>query len=261
MLDLNRISKTYDPGTINEKVLYDDFSFHVDQGDYITIVGANGSGKTTLFNLISGRLMADEGTVLLDGRDVTWVSEHLRAHEIGRLFQDPSMGTAPGLTVYENLVLAAKTGGWLSMPNSRDKEYLKQKLLELDIGLEERMNQRVGTLSGGQRQALALVMATIHPPKLLLLDEHTAALDPQSAEKVRTLTDRIIKENGITCLMITHDLDQALHTGNRTIMLNEGKIVYDVSGKEREKLKVDDLIRIFKEKTRRYLDDELLLKA
>ena len=261
MLDLNRISKTYDPGTINEKVLYDDFSFHVDQGDYITIVGANGSGKTTLFNLISGRLIADEGTVLLDGRDVTWVSEHLRAHEIGRLFQDPSMGTAPGLTVYENLVLAAKTGGWLSMPNSRDKEYLKQKLLELDIGLEERMNQRVGTLSGGQRQALALVMATIHPPKLLLLDEHTAALDPQSAEKVRTLTDRIIKENGITCLMITHDLDQALHTGNRTIMLNEGKIVYDVSGKEREKLKVDDLIRIFKEKTRRYLDDELLLKA
>ena len=261
MLDLNHISKTYDPGTINEKVLYDDFSFHVDQGDYITIVGANGSGKTTLFNLISGRLMADEGTVLLDGRDVTWVSEHLRAHEIGRLFQDPSMGTAPGLTVYENLVLAAKTGGWLSMPNSRDKEYLKQKLLELDIGLEERMNQRVGTLSGGQRQALALVMATIHPPKLLLLDEHTAALDPQSAEKVRTLTDRIIKENGITCLMITHDLDQALHTGNRTIMLNEGKIVYDVSGKEREKLKVDDLIRIFKEKTRRYLDDELLLKA
>lgn len=261
MLDLNHISKTYDPGTINEKILYDDFSFHVDQGDYITIVGANGSGKTTLFNLISGRLMADEGTVLLDGRDVTWVSEHLRAHEIGRLFQDPSMGTAPGLTVYENLVLAAKTGGWLSMPNSRDKEYLKQKLLDLDIGLEERMNQRVGTLSGGQRQALALVMATIHPPKLLLLDEHTAALDPQSAEKVRTLTDRIIKENGITCLMITHDLDQALHTGNRTIMLNEGKIVYDVSGKEREKLKVDDLIRIFKEKTRRYLDDELLLKA
>ncbi len=261
MLDLLHISKTYDPGTINEKVLYDDFSFHVDPGDYITIVGANGSGKTTLFNLISGRLLADEGTVLLDGRDVTWVSEHLRAHEIGRLFQDPSMGTAPGLTVYENLVLAAKTGGWLSMPNSRDREYLKQKLMDLDIGLEERMNQRVGTLSGGQRQALALVMATIHPPKLLLLDEHTAALDPQSAEKVRTLTDRIIRENGITCLMITHDLEQALHTGNRTIMLNEGKIVYDVSGKEREQLKVDDLIHIFKEKTSRYLDDELLLKA
>ncbi len=261
MLDLLHISKTYDPGTINEKVLYDDFSFHVDPGDYITIVGANGSGKTTLFNLISGRLLADEGTVLLDGRDVTWVSEHLRAHEIGSLFQDPSMGTAPGLTVYENLVLAAKTGGWLSMPNSRDREYLKQKLMDLDIGLEERMNQRVGTLSGGQRQALALVMATIHPPKLLLLDEHTAALDPQSAEKVRTLTDRIIRENGITCLMITHDLEQALHTGNRTIMLNEGKIVYDVSGKEREQLKVDDLIHIFKEKTSRYLDDELLLKA
>jgi putative ABC transport system ATP-binding protein len=261
MLDLLHISKTYDPGTIHEKVLYDDFSFHVDPGDYITIVGANGSGKTTLFNLISGRLLADEGTVLLDGRDVTWVSEHLRAHEIGRLFQDPSMGTAPGLTVYENLVLAAKTGGWLSMPNSRDREYLKQKLMDLDIGLEERMNQRVGTLSGGQRQALALVMATIHPPKLLLLDEHTAALDPQSAEKVRTLTDRIIRENGITCLMITHDLEQALHTGNRTIMLNEGKIVYDVSGKEREQLKVDDLIHIFKEKTSRYLDDELLLKA
>ena len=261
MLDLLHISKTYDPGTINEKVLYDDFSFHVDQGDYITIVGANGSGKTTLFNLISGRLLTDEGTVLLDGKDVTWLSEHLRAHEIGRLFQDPSMGTAPGLTVYENLVLAAKTGGWLSMPNGRDREYLKQKLMDLDIGLEERMNQRVGTLSGGQRQALALVMATIHPPKLLLLDEHTAALDPQSAEKVRILTDRIIKENGITCLMITHDLEQALHTGNRTIMLNEGKIVYDISGQERERLKVDDLIRIFKEKTSRYLDDELLLKA
>ncbi len=261
MLELLHISKTYDPGTINEKILYDDFNFHVDPGDYITIVGANGSGKTTLFNLISGRLLADEGTIILDGKDVTWTSEHLRAHEIGRLFQDPSMGTAPGLTVYENLILAAKTGGWLSMPNSHDKEYLKQKLLDLDIGLEERMNQRVGTLSGGQRQALALVMATIHPPKLLLLDEHTAALDPQSAEKVRELTEKIIKENNITCLMITHDLEQALHAGNRTIMLNEGQIVYDVSGKEREKLKVDDLIRIFKEKTRRYLDDELLLKA
>lgn len=261
MLDLFHISKTYDPGTINEKVLYSDFNFHVDQGDYITIVGANGSGKTTLFNLISGRLLPDEGTVLLDGRDVTFESEHIRAHEIGRLFQDPSMGTAPGLTVYENLVLAAKTGGWLSMPNSRDKEYLKQKLMDLDIGLEERMHQRVGTLSGGQRQALALVMATIHPPKLLLLDEHTAALDPQSAEKVTELTDQIIKENNITCLMITHDLDQALHTGNRTIMLNEGEIVYDVSGKEREKLEVNDLIRIFKEKTRKYLDDEVLLNV
>ncbi|MBQ6559600.1 MAG: ATP-binding cassette domain-containing protein [Erysipelotrichaceae bacterium] len=261
MLDLFHISKTYDPGTINEKVLYSDFNFHVDQGDYITIVGANGSGKTTLFNLISGRLLPDEGTVLLDGRDVTFESEHIRAHEIGRLFQDPSMGTAPGLTVYENLVLAAKTGGWLSMPNSHDKEYLKQKLMDLDIGLEERMHQRVGTLSGGQRQALALVMATIHPPKLLLLDEHTAALDPQSAEKVTELTDQIIKENNITCLMITHDLDQALHTGNRTIMLNEGEIVYDVSGKEREKLEVNDLIRIFKEKTRKYLDDEVLLNV
>lgn len=171
------------------------------------------------------------------------------------------MGTAPGLTVYENLVLAAKTGGWLSMPNSNDKEYLKQKLKELDIGLEERMNQRVGTLSGGQRQALALVMATIHPPKLLLLDEHTAALDPQSAEKVTQLTDQIIQDNNITCLMITHDLDQALHTGNRTIMLNEGEIVYDVSGKDREKLEAVDLIRIFKEKTRKYLDDEVLLNV
>ena len=261
MLDLMHISKTYDPGTINEKILYHDFSFHVDQGDYITIVGANGSGKTTLFNLISGRLLPDEGSIILDDRDVTYESEHLRAHEIGRLFQDPSMGTAPGLTVYENLVLAAKTGGWLSMPNSHDKEYLKQKLMDLDIGLEERMYQRVGTLSGGQRQALALVMATIHPPKLLLLDEHTAALDPQSAEKVTELTDRIIEENNITCLMITHDLNQALHTGNRTIMLNEGRIVYDVSGKEREKLEADDLIRIFKEKTRKYLDDELILNV
>ncbi|MBR4461461.1 MAG: ATP-binding cassette domain-containing protein [Erysipelotrichaceae bacterium] len=261
MLDLMHISKTYDPGTINEKILYHDFSFHVDQGDYITIVGANGSGKTTLFNLIGGRILPDEGIVLLDGKDVTFESEHNRAHEIGRLFQDPSMGTAPGLTVYENLVLAAKTGGWLSMPNSNDKEYLKQKLKELDIGLEERMNQRVGTLSGGQRQALALVMATIHPPKLLLLDEHTAALDPQSAEKVTQLTDQIIQDNNITCLMITHDLDQALHTGNRTIMLNEGEIVYDVSGKDREKLEAVDLIRIFKEKTRKYLDDEVLLNV
>ena len=261
MLDLMHISKTYDPGTINEKVLYHDVSFHVDQGDYITIVGANGSGKTTLFNLIGGRILPDEGIVLLDGKDVTFESEHNRAHEIGRLFQDPSMGTAPGLTVYENLVLAAKTGGWLSMPNSNDKEYLKQKLKELDIGLEERMNQRVGTLSGGQRQALALVMATIHPPKLLLLDEHTAALDPQSAEKVTQLTDQIIQDNNITCLMITHDLDQALHTGNRTIMLNEGEIVYDVSGKDREKLEAVDLIRIFKEKTRKYLDDEVLLNV
>ena len=259
MLDLNHISKTYDPGTINEKVLYDDFSFHVDQGDYITIVGANGSGKTTLFNLISGRLMADEGTVLLDGRDVTWVSEHLRAHEIGRLFQDPSMGTAPGLTVYENLVLAAKTGGWLSMPNSRDKEYLKQKLLELDIGLEERMNQRVGTLSGGQRQALALVMATIHPPKLLLLDEHTAALDPGTAEKVLALTKSIVEENRITCLMITHNMQSALDLGNRTLMMDRGRVIYDVTGEERAQLTIADLTDKFRQLSGRTLDNDRML--
>ena len=259
MLRISGISKVYDAGTINEKVVFHDFSFHVDRGDFICIVGANGSGKTTLFNLISGRMLPDEGTILLDGKDITWESEHLRAHDIGRLFQDPLMGTAPGLTVCDNLVLAAKRGGWLSIPNNKDKEYLKERLAALDIGLEDRMDQPAGSLSGGQRQALALIMATIRPPKLLLLDEHTAALDPQSAEKVLALTKQIVEENDITCLMITHDMEQALHTGNRTIMLNEGDIVYDVYEKEREGLEVSDLIRIFKEKTQKYPADEILL--
>ena len=257
MLKLNNIYKVFNPDTTYQQKVIDDLSLMVDDKDFICIIGANGSGKSTLFSLIAGSILPDSGTIILDDKDITHEKEHIRANYIGRLFQDPMLGTAPDLTVYENLMLAAKQGSWLSIPSTSDKQFLKDRLKELDMGLQDRLNTPVRLLSGGQRQALSLIMATINPPKILLLDEHTAALDPKSAEKVIEITKNIVDRYGITCLMITHNMKQALELGNRTLMLNQGQIIYDVIGEERSSLKIDDLINKFKETAN--ADDNILL--
>lgn len=259
MLTLSNISKTFNPGTVNAKAALRDLSFHADKGDFVTIIGANGAGKSTLFNAISGSFMTDSGRILLDGKDITLTPEFKRARQIGRLFQDPMKGSAPGMSIEENLALAAGHGGWLSHISRKDKEKFRERLSLLEMGLENRMKQPVGLLSGGQRQALTLMMATFNPPKLLLLDEHTAALDPGTAEKVLSLTKQIVEENGLTCLMITHNMQSALDLGNRTIMMNNGSIVYDVSGDDRKSLTVNDLLLKFKESVGKELDNDRML--
>ncbi len=259
MLKLNHISKTFNPGTVNEKTAIKDLSLHLKKGDFATIIGSNGAGKSTLFNAICGDFLTDSGSVVLDGKDITFLPQHARAKNIGRLYQDPMRGSAPGMSILENLALAAGSGGWLSHVSKGDKERFREKLALLDIGLEDRMSQPVGLLSGGQRQALTLLMSTMVPPKLLLLDEHTAALDPATAEKVLNLTKRIVEENHLTCLMITHNMQSALELGNRTLMMDSGRIVLDISGKEREGLTVDSLLEKFHAGAGRKLDNDRIL--
>lgn len=259
MLNINHISKTFNPGTVDAKKAIDNLSLNVGKGDFISIIGANGAGKSTLFNAIAGTYITDSGKIELDGKDITLMPEHKRAKSIGRLFQDPMKGSAPGMTVEENLALAAGHGGWLSRISKKDKNAFKERVALLGMGLEDRMNQPVGLLSGGQRQALTLMMATFTPPKLLLLDEHTAALDPGTAEKVLELTKKIVGENSLTCLMITHNMQSALELGNRTIMMNQGKIVMDVSGDERKSLTVSDLLLKFKDASGKELDNDRML--
>lgn len=259
MLKLNHISKTFNPGTVNEKTAIKDLSLHLKKGDFATIIGSNGAGKSTLFNAICGDFLTDSGSVVLDGKDITFLPQHARAKNIGRLYQDPMRGSAPGMSILENLALAAGSGGWLSNVSKGDKERFREKLALLDIGLEDRMSQPVGLLSGGQRQALTLLMSTMVPPKLLLLDEHTAALDPATAEKVLNLTKRIVEENHLTCLMITHNMQSALELGNRTLMMDSGRIVLDISGKEREGLTVDSLLEKFHAGAGRKLDNDRIL--
>ena len=245
MLKTSHISKTFNPGTVNEKKAITDLSLELKKGDFATIIGSNGAGKSTLFNAICGDFMTDTGAIELDGRDITFMPQHTRAREIGRLYQDPMRGTAPGMTIEENLALAAGKGGWLSHTTRQEKERFREELKKLDIGLEERMSHPVGLLSGGQRQALTLLMATMNPPKLLLLDEHTAALDPKTSENVMKLTDKLVKEKNITTLMVTHNLRFALEYGNRIVMKHEGNIVLDKSGTDKNALVIDDLLGIF----------------
>lgn len=259
MLKIIDISKTFNPGTINAKTAISHLSLDVAKGDFITIIGANGAGKSTLFNAIAGSFYTDEGRILLEGKDVTLVSEHKRAKYIGRLFQDPMKGSAPGMSIEENMSLAAGKGGWLSHVSKADKAEFRERLALLEMGLEDRMQQPVGLLSGGQRQALTLMMATYNPPKLLLLDEHTAALDPGTAEKVINLTKQIVEENNLTCLMITHNMQSALELGNRTIMMNSGNIIFDVKGEERDRLQVADLLEKFKTAAGKELDNDRML--
>lgn len=259
MLKLNNISKTFNPGTVNEKTALSGLTLDVHDGDFITIIGANGAGKSTLFNAIAGSFFTDSGSIELDGRDITFMPEHKRARMIGRLFQDPMRGSAPGMSIEENLAMAAKSGGWFSHITKADRAMFREKLALLDMGLEDRLTQPVGLLSGGQRQALTLLMATLITPKLLLLDEHTAALDPGTAEKVLELTKNIVAEEKITCLMITHNMNQALELGNRTLMMANGNIVLDVGGAERASMTVEDLIARFKTGAGHALDNDRIL--
>ena len=259
MLKLNNISKTFNPGTVNEKIALSGLTLDVHDGDFITIIGANGAGKSTLFNAIAGSFYTDSGSIELGGRDITFMPEHKRAHDIGRLFQDPMRGSAPGMSIEENLSMAAKSGGWFSRITKSDRALFREKLALLGMGLEDRLTQPVGLLSGGQRQALTLLMATVVPPKLLLLDEHTAALDPGTAEKVLELTKSIVAEGRLTCMMITHNMQSALDLGNRTLMMDKGNIIMDVSGAEREGMTVQDFLDRFKAGSGKALDNDRML--
>ncbi|MBQ3383844.1 MAG: ATP-binding cassette domain-containing protein [Erysipelotrichaceae bacterium] len=259
MLKINTISKTFNPATPDERKALNNFSLEVKPGEFITLIGANGAGKSTLFNAICGNFITDSGSIILDGRDITLLPQYERSKNIGRLYQDPTLGTAPDMTIEENLTLATKTGRWITYITARDRELFREKLSQLQMGLEDRLTQQVGSLSGGQRQAMALLMATINPPKLLLLDEHTAALDPEAEKKVMKITNEIVREHNLTCIMITHDMQAALDMGTRTIMMHEGNIIYDVSGAEREKVTVSLLLDKFRQATGKDLNNDRML--
>ena len=264
MLVMRDVSKTFNPGTVNEKCALKNLNLTLKQGEFATIVGSNGAGKSTLFNAITGVFFADKGLIMLDGEDITYQKEHVRSKVIGHLFQDPLKGTAPHMTIEENMALAylrttTSKNAYFSWIKAADKKKFREQLALLDMGLEDRMKQPVGLLSGGQRQALTLLMATMVTPKILLLDEHTAALDPATAEKVLNLTKKIVSEQNITCLMVTHNMHQALEIGNRTLMMDSGNIVLDVSGEEREKMSVDDLLEQFAVRAGKALDNDRIL--
>ena len=260
MLKLTNITKTFAPGTVNQKTALCGIDLHLAPGDFVTVLGSNGAGKSTLFSAIAGSIRPDTGSVILDGQDVTALPDYKRSKYIGRLFQDPLKGTAPNMTIAENLALAyLRSSGRhspFSMVSAAERREFRDRLSQLGLGLEDRMDSPVGLLSGGQRQALTLLMATLVTPKLLLLDEHTAALDPATAEKVLELTKSIVAQNRITCLMITHDISSALQLGNRTIIMNAGKIVGELDGPERANMDEGQLLEVFR---RFRLNDERLL--
>ncbi|MCR5770647.1 MAG: ATP-binding cassette domain-containing protein [Butyrivibrio sp.] len=261
MLKLSCVNKTFGKGTVNEKKALENINLDVKKGDFISIIGSNGAGKSTLLNAISGVFSVDSGSIILDGTDITRMSEHKRAAVIGRLFQDPMKGSAPSMSIEDNLYLASGSRDWFSHMTGRDRKEFRERLALLGMGLEDRMKHPVGLLSGGQRQALTLLMATYNVPKLLLLDEHTAALDPATAEKVLNITKDVIEKNNITCLMITHNMQSALDLGNRTIMMNDGEIIYDVEGAKRAETTVEDLLQLFKDKAGEKLtNDRMLLR-
>ena len=250
MLEVNSIYKTFNPGTVNEKLALDGLSLRLAPGDFVTVIGGNGAGKSTLLNALAGVWYVDQGSICIDGVDVTKVSEHKRAAYLGRVFQDPMMGTAATMGIDENLALAARRGksrGLRSGISKKEKNEFRELLKILDLGLEDRITSKVGLLSGGQRQAVTLLMATLKKPKLLLLDEHTAALDPKTAAKVLETTNNIIRKDNLTTLMITHNMKDAIANGNRLIMMHDGQIIYDVRGEEKKKLKVEDLLKKFED--------------
>ncbi|MDO4965762.1 MAG: ATP-binding cassette domain-containing protein [Lachnospiraceae bacterium] len=259
MLKLQNISKTFNPGTVNEKTALCGVNLHLEKGDFATIIGSNGAGKSTMFNAICGDFMTDSGSVILDDENITFLPVHERAKRIGRLYQDPMRGSAPGMSIEENLSLAAGHGGWFSRISKADKDRFREKLSLLGMGLEDRMKQPVGLLSGGQRQALTLMMATMDVPKLLLLDEHTAALDPATAEKVLEITKNIVTEHKITTLMVTHNMQNAIDMGNRILMMDSGNIVLDIKDDVKKGLTVSDLLDRFKEGSGKSLDNDRIL--
>lgn len=262
MLDIKHLSKTFFPGTVNEKKALTDVNLHMEPGDFITIIGGNGAGKSTLLNSIAGVFPIDAGQIIIDGVDVSKMPEHKRARYIGRVFQDPMMGTAAGMMIEENLAIASRRGKtpgltWALKDSDRDK--FREMLKELDLGLEDRLTTRVGLLSGGQRQALTLLMAAMNKPRLLLLDEHTAALDPKTAEKVLNMTKKVIERDHLTSLMITHNMRDALRFGNRLIMMNAGHIVVDVGAEEKAKLTIPDLLALFEKASGSELDNDRMM--
>lgn len=248
MLKVENISKTFNKGTINEKVALKNLSLTLEDGDFVTVIGGNGAGKSTLLNSIAGTFIPDEGRIVVDDTDITRLPEHKRATVLGRVFQDPMMGTAADMWIEENLALAYRRGkkrGLKWAISNKEREMYKNLLAELELGLEDRLSSKVGLLSGGQRQALTLLMAVMKQPKLLLLDEHTAALDPKTAANVLALSDKFIEENNLTTLMVTHNMKDAIAHGNRLIMMNEGKIVIDIRGEAKKKLTVEQLLAEF----------------
>ena len=250
MLELKNIYKTFNPGTVNEKVALNSLELTLEEGDFVTVIGGNGAGKSTMLNAVAGVWPIDMGRILIDGQDITRLPEHKRAKYIGRVFQDPMMGTAATMGIEENLALAARRGALRTLRpgiTRKEREQYRQALAGLGLGLEDRMTSKVGLLSGGQRQALTLLMATLQRPKLLLLDEHTAALDPKTAAKVLELSEKIVTEHHLTTLMITHNMKDAIKYGNRLIMMYEGRIIYDVRGKEKQNLDVADLLAKFEQ--------------
>ena len=259
MLKLTNVSMTFARGTADEKCALENVSLELKPGDFATIIGSNGAGKSTLFGAICGDFLTDCGTVVLDGKDITFQPPHLRSRTIGRLFQDPMRGSAPGMSIEENLALAAGSGGWFSTISKAERQQFRDRLAVLNMGLEDRMKQPVGLLSGGQRQALTLLMSTMVPPKLLLLDEHTAALDPATAEKVLEITKNVVNDHHITTLMITHNMHDALQLGNRTLMMDSGRIVLDLREEERRGMTVQDLLDRFRTGAGKQLDNDRIL--
>ncbi len=264
MLELKHISKTFFPGTVNAKTALNDLSLTLHDGDFVTVIGGNGAGKSTMLNAVAGTLTVDSGSILLDGEDITRKPEHRRAADLGRVFQDPMMGTAGDMWIEENLALAARRGSRRTFKwgiSHEERERYRELLAPLGLGLEDRLTAKVGLLSGGQRQALTLLMASLKKPKLMLLDEHTAALDPKTAAKVLELSDRIVEENGLTTMMVTHNMKDAIAHGNRLIMMDAGRVVLDICGWEKQKLTVPDLLALFSEAGGTDAADDKLLLA
>lgn len=262
MLQITDASKAFLRGTPNEHQALNHLNLTLQDGDFVTMVGSNGAGKSTLFNAICGSFWLDEGYIGLDGKNITYLPEHKRSFVIGRLFQDPMKGTAPNLTIEENLALSysrSKRRLYHFALNKKDVSMFREALAEFGMGLEDRMKTKVGLLSGGQRQVVTLLMCTLVPPKLLLLDEHTAALDPATAEKVMDITNRIIKKHKLTTMMITHNMTSALETGNRTIMMDSGNIILDISGEEKKKMSVQELLELYSAKSNKTLDNDRML--
>ena len=262
MLEIKNVTKVFNKGTPNERVALSDVSLTLNDGDFVTVIGGNGAGKSTLMNIIAGTYFVDDGSIFIDDKDVTYMKEHKRAKFLGRVFQDPRMGTATDMQIEENLALASRRGKFRGLfPGIRRKErkQYKELLAGLGLGLEDRLTAKVGLLSGGQRQALTLVMATLKKPKLLLLDEHTAALDPKTAKKVLETTEKIVKNENLTTLMITHNMQDAINYGNRLIMMNEGKIVFEIDGEDKKKLTVKELLDKFESTDGFVANDKMLL--
>lgn len=263
MLKIENLYKTFNPDTINEKKALNGIDLHLKTGDFVTVIGGNGAGKSTLLNMVAGVYLSDKGSIVLSGEDITYQSEHKRARLLGRVFQDPMRGTAAAMEIEENLAMAYRRGKKRGLSwgiTKEEKSLYVEKLKMLDLGLENRLTSKVGLLSGGQRQALTLLMATLQKPQLLLLDEHTAALDPKTAHKVLSLTEQVIAEGQLTALMVTHNMKDAIRLGNRLIMMHEGRIIFDIEGEEKKNLKVADLLKMFEEASSgEFANDRMLL--